>query len=52
MKIEDVINFQNKYYKRPHVIICGNFNVEEVIQKYDLKETNFQPNVLQYQCNM
>jgi len=52
MKIEDVINFQNKHYKRPHVIICGNFNIEEVIQKYNLKETNFQPNLLQYQCNM
>ena len=52
IKIDDVINFQKKYYKRPHVIICGNFNVKEVIEKYDLKETNFQPNLLQYQCNM
>jgi predicted Zn-dependent peptidase len=52
MKIEDVIDFQNKHYKRPHVIICGNFNVKQVIQKYDLIETNFQPNILQYQCNM
>jgi predicted Zn-dependent peptidase len=52
IKIDDVINFQNKYYKRPHVIICGNFNVKEVIEKYNLKETNFQPNLLQYQCNM
>lgn len=52
IKIEDVINFQNKYYKRPHVIICGNFNIQQVIEKYDLKETNFQPNLLQYQCNM
>ena len=52
IKIEDVINFQNKYYKRPHIIICGNFNVKQVIEKYDLKETIFQPNVLQYQCNM
>lgn len=41
MKIEDVIDFQNKHYKRPHVIICGNFNVKQVIQKYDLIETNF-----------
>lgn len=52
IKIEDVINFQNKHYTRPHVIICGNFNIQQVIEKYDLKETNFQPNVLQYQCNM
>lgn len=52
IKIDDVINFQNKYYKRPHIIICGNFNVKQVIEKYDLKETIFQPNVLQYQCNM
>jgi predicted Zn-dependent peptidase len=52
MKIEDVIDFQNKHYKRPHVIICGNFDIKQVIQKYNLRETNFQPNVLQYQCNM
>jgi predicted Zn-dependent peptidase len=52
IKIDDVINFQKKYYKRPHVIICGNFDIKQVIEKYDLKETNFQPNVLQYQCNM
>jgi predicted Zn-dependent peptidase len=52
IKIDDVINFQNKYYKRPHVIICGNFDIKEVISKYNLQETNFQPNVLQYQCNM
>ena len=52
IKIDDVINFQNKYYKRPHVIICGNFDIKQVIEKYDLKETFFQPNVLQYQCNM
>lgn len=54
IKIEDVINFQNKHYKRqrPHVIICGNFNVNEIIKKYNLKETFFLPNVLQYQCNM
>lgn len=54
IKIEDVINFQNKHYKRqrPHVIICGNFNVNEIIKKYNLKETIFLPNVLQYQCNM
>jgi len=52
IKIDDVINFQNKYYKRPHVIICGNFDIKQVIEKYDLKETIFQPNVLQYQCNM
>jgi predicted Zn-dependent peptidase len=52
MKIEDVIGFQNKHYKRPHVIICGNFDIKQVIEKYDLRETNFQPNFLQYQCNM
>jgi predicted Zn-dependent peptidase len=51
IKIDDVINFQNKYYKRPHVIICGNFDIKQVIEKYDLKETFFLPNVLQYQCN-
>jgi len=52
IKIDDVINFQNKYYKRPHVIICGNFDIKQIIEKYDLKETFFLPNVLQYQCNM
>jgi predicted Zn-dependent peptidase len=52
IKIDDVINFQKKYYKRPHVIICGNFDIKQVIEKYDLKETFFLPNVLQYQCNM
>ena len=52
IKIDDVINFQKKYYKRPHVVICGNFDIKQVIEKYDLKETNFQPNLLQYQCNM